>query len=77
MMDQWSDRHGDGLRQPNVRPSSSTLVLLLSSTDHWDLWHTKRLVDRAPTCVWCQRLARAGFPVETTPNRNRLAAIID
>ena len=54
------------------------VVLLLSSTDHWDLWHMNCLVDRTTIWIWCRCLARAGFPVQTTANDDRrLTAIID
>ena len=54
------------------------VVLLLSSSDRWDLWHMNSLVNRTTIWIWCQSLARAGFPVQTTANDDRrLTAIIE
>ena len=51
---------------------------LPSSSDHCDLWRLKCLVDRTTIWIWCQSLARAGFPVQTTANDDRrLTAIIE
>jgi len=60
------------------RPLTVIVVLLLSSTDRWDLLHMKRLVDGTTIWIWCRNLARAGFPVQTTANDDRrLTTIIE
>jgi len=68
--------HGCGVKvwlEPDSRykrPLTMIVVLLLSSTDQWDLSHLKRLVNSTTIWIWCRRLARAGFPVQTTARRN-------